>query len=81
MVRYLFVVKSNWVTRKGVNFIVDQVLFWTFFLTSLMTLSSIFPVPDFKHGPYNHCIGRFEIYFDPKNMDPITPGKFYWILP
>jgi len=80
LVRYLFEVQSNWVARKNVNFVVNKVLLWTFVFISLITLSSIFPVTDYKHGPYNHCIGRFEIYFDPKNMDPITPGNFQCIL-
>jgi hypothetical protein len=76
VVRYLFVAQNEWVTGNGVNYVVDRVLFWTFFTSFFVTLFSQFPVTDFKNGPYNHCIGRFEIYFDPKSMDPITPGKF-----
>jgi hypothetical protein len=26
-----------------------------------------FPVYDFTQAPFNHCIGRFEVYFDPKH--------------
>ena len=41
----------------------------------LMTMAVNYPISDFIHGPYNHCIGRFEVYFNPKHPDPFTPGR------
>ena len=34
-----------------------------------------FPISDIQHGPYNYCIGRFEVYFNPTHPDPVTPGR------
>jgi hypothetical protein len=36
-----------------------------------------YPVADFIHGPYYHCIGRFEVYFNPTHPDPLTPGTCF----
>ena len=41
----------------------------------LMAMAVNYPISDFIHGPYNHCIGRFEVYFNPKHPDPFTPGR------
>ena len=40
-----------------------------------MTIAVNDPISDFIHGPYNHCAGRFEVYFNPMHPDPITPGR------
>jgi len=35
-----------------------------------LTLAIQFPVSDFAQGPFNFCLGRFEVYFNPTH-----PGK------
>lgn len=40
-----------------------------------MTIIMQYPVSDFAQGPYNFCIGRFEVYFNPLHPDSLTPGR------
>ena len=55
--------------------VVNIVIVTSIMVPIFMDLSFQFPITDFAHGPYNHCIGRFEVYFNPTHKDPFTPGK------
>ena len=52
---------------------------WSYVLSiiipMIMTISINYPISDFIHGPYHHCAGRFEVYFNPTHPDPFTPGR------
>jgi hypothetical protein len=50
-------------------------IFLSILIPMLMTVALSYPVDDSVHGPFNHCVGRFEVYFNPKHPDPITPGR------
>ena len=80
IMRYIFVVQSQWLKAKGVNRVVDVLLVLCILIPVAITFSLQFPIFDFPQGPFNHCIGRFEVYFDPKHPDPFTPGDNSVIL-
>ena len=72
--RYCLVVHSNWTKSIGINRLVTIIIFLSVVVPSFMTFSLQFPVANHIHGPYNNCVGRFEIFFDPTHPDPITSG-------
>ena len=69
------VVQHDWVSSIGMKKVVNIVIVTSIIVPVFMDLSFQFPITDFAHGPYNHCIGRFEVYFNPTHKDPFTPGK------
>jgi hypothetical protein len=75
ILRYLFIVQDNWMKATGVSRVVTFIIALQIFAPTLMTLILQFPVFDFMQGPYNHCIGRFEVYFNPTH-----PGKFPFFI-
>ena len=75
LLRYLFAVQHQWVKRFGMKNAVNRIIFLSIVGPLLMNLSLQFPISDFIHGPFNHCIGRFEVYFNPTHPDPLTPGR------
>jgi len=50
-------------------------VFLTLLIPAGISIITQFPIDDYAQGPYNVCIGRFEVYFDPLNEDPVTPGR------
>ena len=74
LVRYLFVVKHIWVKSKGMHSVVNSTIALSFIIPIIMVITVQFPIFDSVHGPYNRCIGRFETYFNPLDLDTITPG-------
>jgi hypothetical protein len=75
LLRYLFVVQDEWVKRFGMKKAVTGIILLSILVPLMMDLTFQFPIVDFVHGPYNHCIGRFEVYFNPLHPDPLTPGR------
>ncbi len=75
VLRYLFVVHSLRVKSIGMVNVVTTVIVLSILIPLLITLSMQYPVSDFIHGPLNHCIGRFEVYFNPYHLDTKTEGK------
>jgi hypothetical protein len=75
VVRYLFVLHSDKMKEIGTEKVVNMLIIFSFVGPALSVALTRYPIFDFMHGPYNHCIGRFEVYFTPKHLDPITPGK------
>ena len=65
LLRYLFIVKSDWLKSVGVSTVVNVVIATQVLAPAAITLILQFPTFDFMQGPYNHCIGRFEVYFNP----------------
>ena len=74
--RFIFIIWSNRVRSFGIARLINTAIILMIVIPFLMTLSLQFPVSDFIHGPFNHCRGRFEVFFNPTHPDPITPGKF-----
>jgi len=64
----------------GTEKVVNILIIFSFVTPAILVGLSRFPILDFMHGPYNHCIGRFEVYFNPKHPDPITSGNKLQIL-
>ncbi len=77
MVRYLFVLHSNLVKVKGTESVVNALILISIITPAFLITITRFPTFDFIHGPYNHCLGRFEVYFNPKHPDPITQGEYF----
>ena len=78
LLRYIFVVHHGWAKSMGIKQVAYNSIIISLLIPLFMTITVQFPIADFIHGPFNHCIGRFEVYFDPKHSDPLTPGmKFY----
>jgi hypothetical protein len=75
LLRYLLVVKHEWVNSVGIKKVVNMIIVSSIILPIFMDLSFQFPITDYAHGPFNQCIGRFEVYFNPTHGDPFTPGK------
>ena len=75
LVRYLFVVRQNWIKRLGVNRVVNTILILSIILPLFIATSTQYPISDYIHGQYYNCIGRFDAYFNPTHPDPITPGR------
>ena len=65
LLRYLFIVQSNWMKSANVASVVNVIIATHVLAPAAMTLIMQFPTFDFMQGPYNHCIGRFEVYFNP----------------
>ena len=74
LLRYIFVVHHGWARSVGIKRVVYQSIAISLLIPLFMTITVQFPIADFIHGPFYHCIGRFEVYFDPKHSDPFTPG-------
>ncbi len=75
LVRYIFVLHSDLVKAIGTEKLVNMIIIFSFVTAAILVGLTRFPILDFMHGPYNHCIGRFEVYFNPKHPDPITSGE------
>ena len=75
LLRYLFVVKHDWVKKLGMKKVVNCIILITFIIPFLMTVFVQFPIFESIHFPYSRCMGRFETYFNPMHPDPITPGR------
>ena len=75
LLRYLFVVHSLRVKAVGMVRVVELVIALSILIPLWITLSHLYPVSDFIHGPYNHCMGRFEVFFNPYHPDTITEGE------
>ena len=75
VVRYLFVVHSNWTNRFGINRLVNTIVLLSLVIPLFMTISLQYPVSDYIHGALNFCKGRFEVFFIPTHSDPFTPGN------
>ena len=75
IIRYLFVVKSQWVKSKGMKKVTNWIIAASFIVPFFMTISVQFPIGTFVHGPFHFCMGRFEILFNPMHEDAITPGR------
>ena len=74
LLRYIFVVHHGWAKSVGIKRVAYGSIALSLFIPMFMTIMVQYPVGDFIHGPFNHCLGRFEVYFDPKHPDPFTPG-------
>ena len=74
LLRYLFVVKNDWVKLFGMEKVTNCIILITFVIPFLMTAFVQFPIFESFHLPFNRCMGRFETYFNPMHPDPITPG-------
>jgi hypothetical protein len=70
LVRYLFVVRQNWIKRLGVNRVVNTILILSIILPLFIATSTQYPISDYIHGQYYNCIGRFYAYFNPTHPDP-----------
>jgi hypothetical protein len=79
VMRFIFVVQNKWLKTFGVNKVINTIIVFSILLPGMITFSVQFPVFDFSQGPFNYCLGRFEIYFNPKHSDPFTPGKIVFI--
>ena len=77
LTRFAFVVCGNWTKSFGINRLVNIVTALSFIIPAIMTLSLQFPAFDYIHFPFNYCLGRFEIVFNPTHHDPITPGTSF----
>ena len=75
VLRYLYVVHSMKVKQFGMSRVVKIVVIISILLPAAVTISVQYPVSDFIHGPFNLCIGRFEVYFNPYHPDTITEGN------
>ena len=76
VLRYLFVVHSLRVKKAGMSNVVWTVIVLSISIPMFITISIQYPVSDFIHGPLNHCIGRFEVYFNPYHPDTKTEGTY-----
>ncbi len=74
LLRYCLVVHGNWTKSIGINRFVTIIIFLSVVVPCYMTISLQFPVGNHIHGPYNNCVGRFEIFFNPTHPDPFTSG-------
>ena len=72
--RFVFVVQHKWLKAMGVQKVINGILVLAVLIPTMMTVSLQFPIFDYPQGPFNFCIGRFEVFFNPKHPDPITPG-------
>jgi hypothetical protein len=70
LLRYLFIVQNNWMKVHGLLPVVNFVVALQILIPLLMSLVPQFPIFDIPQGPFNHCIRRFEVYFN-----PLHPGK------
>jgi hypothetical protein len=77
LLRYIFVVHHGWAKSVGIKRVAYGSIVISLLIPLFMTVMVQYPIGDFIHGPFNHCIGRFEVYFDPKHPDPFTPGAIY----
>ena len=77
ILRFLFVVKSQWTKSFGIERLVNIIIGLSIFIPLAMTLALQYPVYDYIHYPYNYCMGRFEVLFIPLHQDPVSPGNFY----
>ena len=75
LLRYLLVVQHKWVKSVGLHQVVLGSIVFSLVIPLFMTAAVQYPIADFIHGPFNHCIGRFEVYFNPTHSDPFTPGR------
>ena len=62
---------------KGTESVVNALILISIITPAFLITITRFPTFDFIHGPYNHCLGRFEVYFNPKHPDPITQGEYF----
>ena len=63
--RYLFIVQNGWMKARGISIVVSRVVALQILVPVCLTLILQFPAFDVPQGPFNHCIGRFEVYFNP----------------
>lgn len=76
--RFILIVKNHWAMAVGLKKITILCILASIILPLWMTLAMQFPIRDSIHGPYHHCMGRFEIYYNPFHHDTTTPGKFFF---
>lgn len=75
LVRYIFISMSSKAKLRKTARIVKTIIYMTLFMSVAITLVAQFPADEFAQGPYFFCIGRFEVYFNPQHLDPVTPGR------
>lgn len=75
VLRYLYVVHSMKVKQFGMFQVVKIFVIVSILFPAVVTISVQYPISDFIHGPFNLCIGRFEVYFNPYHPDTITEGN------
>lgn len=75
LLRFTLVILSSRFMTRTINMWATIFIYMTLALSIFVTLTVQLPPSDFAQGPYNYCLGRFEVYFNPQHPDPITPGR------
>lgn len=75
LIRYLFVTQSYFLKPENKMKATKFISALAVILPVLVTLFTQFPIEDFPQGPYNFCLGRFEVYYNPLHNDTTTPGR------
>ena len=60
----------QWAKDHGNTRVFNLMLAASILVPLFMTIAIQFPVSDFPQGPFNFCLGRFEVYFNPTH-----PGR------
>ena len=77
VLRFIFVARTKWLRTFGVSKVINTIIVLSILFPVLITLAVQYPISDQPQGPFNYCIGRFEVYFSPKHEDPFTPGDHF----
>lgn len=75
LLRFTFVMLSSRFMSRTIHKWATGIIYMPLVVSILEALIVQFPPSDFAQGPYNYCLGRFEVYFNPQHPDPITPGR------